>query len=281
MPALKTLALACALASPLILLPGMAQAAQGDITSQLAAARQEGSIWTAFALNKHLSPFQISVKVAQGVATLQGKVENSVDRDLAGQIALDTSGINSVDDQLAVDETLAEQPGAPQKIAQQLTDATLTATIKSKLLWNSLTQALNINVQTVDGVVTLKGQAQTADAKQMAGDLATRTDGVYEVNNLISLGAANSNTTKMEAAQKKTEATLSDTWITSKVKSSLLFNRSLDGLRIDVQTKGAVVSLQGEVSSTDEKNMAVDVARNIRGVRGVDADLLKVDKISP
>jgi osmotically-inducible protein OsmY len=133
----------------------------------------------------------------------------------------------------------------------------------------------------VDGVVTLKGKAQTADAKQLAGTLATNTDGVYEVNNLISLGVADTATTRAEAQAKKTEDSISDAWITSKVKASLVLNRDLDGLSIDVQSQGGMVVLRGSVASAEMKTLAVEVARNIRGVRGVDADLLKVaDKVS-
>lgn len=278
MPRLKKLALAGTTAALLSLASGSVSAASGDIAGQLAAARQEGSIWTAFALNKHLSPFQISVKVHEGSALLEGKVENQVDRELAEQVALDTSGINKVDNRLTIDDALAEQPPARQQIAQKLEDATLTATVKSKLLWNSITQGLDVSVDTVAGVVTLKGHAPTADAKQLAGQMAHDTDGVFEVNNLISLGAPDSSTTKVEVDTRKTETTISDGWITSKVKSSLLFNRNLDGLSVDVATKGGIVSLTGEVANADEKSMAVELARNIRGVRGVDADLLKVAK---
>ncbi len=275
--ALKRLAIACSLSVALI--PALGQAATGEtsqISSQLQAARQEGSIWTSFALNRHLSPFKIDVSVSQGVATLKGRVENDVDRDLAEQIALQTSGIDKVDNQLTVDPALADQPPVQKRIAQRFDDATLTATIKSKLLWNSATQALDTEVDTQGGVVTLKGHAQTADAKQLAGDLARNTEGVTEVNNLISLGAADTNTTKAEAQAKSTEASISDAWITSKVKASLLYSRNLDGLNIKVDTKEGMVTLNGVVASTQEKSEAVEIARNIRGVRGVDADLLKV-----
>ncbi|WP_213878154.1 BON domain-containing protein [Pseudomonas sp. dw_358] len=276
MPHVRNLALATTVAMLLGLTPLASEAAQGDIGSQLAAARQEGSIWTSFALNKHLSPFKLSVKVNDGTAVLEGQVENQVDRELAEQIALDTSGINKVDNRLTLDGALAEQSGQRQPIAQKLEDATLTATVKSKLLWNSLTQGLDISVDTVGGVVTLKGYAQTADAKQLAGQLAHDTDGVYEVNNLISLSAPDSSTTKAEVDSRRTEVAISDGWISSKVRASLLFDRNLDGLAIDVSTKGGIVSLGGVVASPEEKNMAVELARNIRGVRGVDADLLKV-----
>jgi len=254
------------------------QAATADLTGQLQAARQEGSIWTALALNRQLSGFEFGVKVADGTATLTGKVEDEVDKELAEQVALNTQGIDKVENQLALDPQLAEHAGGRQQFAQHLEDATLTAIVKSKLLWNTSTQALDIVVTTNDSVVTLKGQAQTADAKQLAGTLATNTDGVYQVNNLISLGAADTATTRAETQAKKTEEALSDTWVTSKVKASLVLNRDLDGLAIDVETRTGMVSLKGEVTSSEQKTLAVEVARNIRGVRGVDADLLKVSK---
>ena len=276
MKTLKTFALASAAAAMLLLQSGPSLAADGSLASQLQAARQEGSIWTAFALNRHLSPFKLGVVVRQGTATLSGSVENEVDRELAAQIAADVEGIAKVDNQLQVDEGLAEQMPARQSLAQRFDDATLTATIKSKLLWNTSTRDLHGSVATENGVVTLKGKAPTADAKLLAGSLASNTEGVYQVNNLISLGAADTSTTRAETAAKTTEDALSDAWITSKVKASLLYSRSLDGLTINVETRTGMVSLSGAVDSSEAKAVALELARNIRGVRGVDADLLKV-----
>jgi osmotically-inducible protein OsmY len=275
---LKNIALAVTTASLLGMTPVIAQAAQGDLQTQLQQARQEGSIWTAFALNRHLSPFNISVQVEQGTATLKGKVENQVDKDLATQIASDAQGINKVDNQLEIDPQVASEPGTKANMAQRFDDATLTATIKSKLLWNSVTEGLNIEVSAAQGVVTLKGQAKDADAKQLAGSLASNTDGVTEVNNLISVSARDTQAIKEqnEAAANSVKEELSDAWITSKVKSSLIYSRTLDGLNIKVQTKDGVVSLDGVVANYAEKELAVEIARNIRGVKGVDADTLRV-----
>lgn len=275
---LKKIVLAVASASLLGITPLFAEAAQGDLQAQLTQARQEGSIWTAFALNRHLSPFNIGVKVEQGTAVLTGKVENQVDKDLATQIAGDTQGINKVDNQMEIDPQVAAEPGTKANIAQRFDDATLTATIKSKLLWNSVTEGLNIDVAAAQGVVTLKGQAKDADAKQLAGSLASNTDGVTEVNNLISLSARDTQAIKEQnqAEASSVREEFSDAWITSKVKSSLIYSRNLDGLNIKVETKSGVVSLDGVVANYAEKELAVEIARNIRGVKGVDADTLRV-----
>jgi osmotically-inducible protein OsmY len=225
-----------------------------------------------------LSPFKISVDVEQGTAILKGKVENQVDKDLAAQIAGDIQGINKVDNQLEIDPQVAADPGTKATMAQRFDDATLTATIKSKLLWNSVTEALNIDVSAAQGVVTLKGQAKDADAKQLAGSLATNTDGVTEVNNLISVSARDTQAIKeqSELQANSVREEFSDAWITSKVKSSLIYSRTLDGLNIKVETRNGVVTLDGVVANYAEKELAVEIARNIRGVKGVDADTLRV-----
>ena len=273
---LKKLALATATITVLGLNPLLASAAQQDLPSQLAEARQEGSIWTAFALNRHLSPFKIDVNVEQGTAILKGKVENEVDRELAERIALDVSGIEKVDNQLEIDANVAAEPGTKANLAQSFEDATLTATVKSKLLWNSVTEALSIDVNSKDGVVTLKGRATSPEAKELAGSLASNTNGVTSVNNLISLSAQDSIAAKVQPPSSNPVEQLSDAWITSKVKSSLIYSRNLDGLNIKVETKEGLVTLNGIVANFAEKELAVETARNIRGVKGVNADALKV-----
>lgn len=276
MPPLKKLALATATTLALGLTPLMASAAQNDLPTQLAEARQEGSIWTAFALNRHLSPFKIDVHVEQGTAVLKGKVENQVDRELAERIALDTQGIQKVDNQLEIDANVAAEPGTKANMAQRFEDATLTATVKSKLLWNSVTEALNIDVDSAAGVVTLKGRATSPEGKDLAGSLASNTDGVTSVNNLISISAADSIASRTEPQTSNPAEQLSDAWITSKVKSSLIYSRNLDGLNIKVETKDGLVTLNGVVANFAEKELAVEITRNIRGVKGVNADALKV-----
>lgn len=273
---LKKLALVTATVTALSLNPLMASAAQGDLPSQLNEARQEGSIWTAFALNKHLSPFKLDVSVEQGTAVLRGKVENEVDRDLAERIALDIKGIDKVDNQLEIDPNVAAEPGTKANMAQRFEDATLTATVKSKLLWSSVTEALKIEVDSKDGVVTLKGRAQSPEAKEVAGNLANNTDGVVSVNNLISISAADSINSRTDPQVNSPVEDMSDVWITSKVKSSLIYSRNLDGMSIKVETKSGLVSLNGIVANYAEKELAVEIARNIRGVKGVNADALKV-----
>lgn len=274
MPRVPSLLSALTLAMLIGGTPLVAHAAETELEQQLVSARQEGSIWTAFALNRHLNPFKLSIDVKDGRATLSGHVESDVQKDLAEQVALSVEGIDSVDNRIEVDPAIAE--GNPPGLVQNLEDATLAATVKSKLLWNSNTRGLDIQVRSENGAITLSGNAQTPAAKELAGQLAENTEGVSEVFNHLSISSADSSSSEVQTAVEEARENISDGWITSKVKASLLYSRNLDGLNIEVNTQEGLVTLRGKVLSNAEKRLAMDIARNIRGVRGVDADALLV-----
>ncbi|MCG6540621.1 BON domain-containing protein [Pseudomonas sp. KSR10] len=67
----------------------------------------------------------------------------------------------------------------------------------------------------------------------------------------------------------------SDTWITTKVKSVLLVEDATPGMDIEVETKDGVVSLSGTVATEAEREMAINKAKGVEGVRDVSADGLK------
>lgn len=241
----------------------------------LQQARQEGALQTALALNRLLNPFKIEVAIQGQTARLQGEVENEVERELAAQVALATAGIEQVDNQLQVNPELVDETLQRRAYAQRLEDATLGAVIRARLLWSSQTQGLPIEVDSRAGVVTLRGRVTSAETKQMAGSVAASTDGVYLVNNLISLGVSDPAQAREQAAAAAAEVQ-SDAWINDKVQTSFLYSRNLDGPNIKVATQEGVVRLSGEVMSNEQKTIAQEIARQIRGVRGVDADMLKV-----
>ncbi|WP_312918053.1 BON domain-containing protein [Stutzerimonas kunmingensis] len=89
--------------------------------------------------------------------------------------------------------------------------------------------------------------------------------------------AIDKNDTAMLAANTMDDAgdAASDTWITTKVKSTLLAEDATPGMDIEVETKDGVVSLSGTVATEAEKEAAVAKAKGIKGVREVSADGLK------
>ncbi|WP_296282876.1 BON domain-containing protein [Pseudoxanthomonas sp.] len=64
---------------------------------------------------------------------------------------------------------------------------------------------------------------------------------------------------------------VTDTWITTKVKADLLATENVSGLDIKVETVDGTVMLSGAVASQAQKDKAIAVAKQIKGVKKVDA----------
>jgi hyperosmotically inducible periplasmic protein len=77
-------------------------------------------------------------------------------------------------------------------------------------------------------------------------------------------------------AKEKSAEPMSDTWITTKVKTDLLATPDVSGLAIDVETKNGTVMLKGAVESKAQIDKAVMVTKKIDGVKKVDSSGLTV-----
>jgi len=82
-------------------------------------------------------------------------------------------------------ESVAEGANRAGRVAR---DAGLTAKIKSKMALDDLVKARTIDVDTIDGVVTLRGSVDSAAERDRAVQLARETDGVTTVSDLLSVG---------------------------------------------------------------------------------------------
>lgn len=77
----------------------------------------------------------------------------------------------------------------------------------------------------------------------------------------------------LTACGKSVGETIDDATITTRVKTSLLNDEQVGGLRIDVDTFKGVVTLSGRVKSKDEEAKAIALARKIGGVTDVKSTL--------
>src|SRR5689334_17222591 len=92
-----------------------------------------------------------------------------------------------------------------ETIGQSLEDAWVHTKIVAKLIGNSTTPERKINVDVVDGAVTLRGEVDTAEAKAEAERTAKETDGVKKVTNqlkVVPAKAANTNKASTTNANK-------------------------------------------------------------------------------
>jgi hyperosmotically inducible protein len=246
----------------------IAASASQDVTD----ARQEAQIWTTYTLSPYLRANDLNVTVHEGKATLTGKVNEDVNKDLAKQIALGVNGIKEVDNQIVVLADYEPTPGTVRNYGQVVDDASITAAVKSKLVWSKHTDGQTTEVETNGGTVTLTGTAESAKAKLAAERLALNTNGVVAVSNqLVVSTAAPSMTDKAKTSTAQAGREIADSWITTKVKSTLLYSSNVKGSDVEVTTKGGVVTLGGKLGSGAERALAVELADNVRGVKSVNA----------
>lgn len=72
---------------------------------------------------------------------------------------------------------------AESTMGEKMDDATITSKVKMELMRNPATSALNTEVDTSGGVVTLTGKAKNRAEKELATQIAKKTKGVVKVNN--------------------------------------------------------------------------------------------------
>jgi osmotically-inducible protein OsmY len=77
----------------------------------------------------------------------------------------------------------------------------------------------------------------------------------------------------LTACGKSVGETVDDATITTRVKTALLNDPDVGGLRIDVDTFKGVVTLSGAVKTAAERDKAVGIARRIGGVTDVKSTL--------
>jgi hyperosmotically inducible protein len=170
-------------------------------------------------------------------------------------------------------------------VACAQTDAGITTAVKSKLAADDTVKSYRIDVDTKDKVVSLKGDVDTEMGRTRAIELARATEGVRDVVDNLRVAPGVTPTTgvddplqkKADDAARAAGNVVGDAAITTAVKTKMLGDTTVAGLKIDVDTKDSVVTLTGNVASAAEKARAIEIARETDGVKSV-TDRLKVVK---
>lgn len=130
--------------------------------------------------HRSVSASDTYVDVEDGVVTLSGEAETRAQRDLTTEYAKDVGGVKGVVNRMTV---TGEGEGVFQKMGEKIDDASITAQVKMALLLNGSTSALDTEVVTYHGVVTLSGKAGNDAEKALATKIAEDVSGVKEVVN--------------------------------------------------------------------------------------------------
>ncbi len=74
-----------------------------------------------------------------------------------------------------------------RRLGQIIDDASITATIKSKLLKNQQVSAFNFNIDTLHGVVTIYGSVPSRTHEEQAIKIAQEVDGVKKIISKVTI----------------------------------------------------------------------------------------------
>ncbi len=143
---------------------------------------------------------RVNVMASSGIVTLSGSVPTAQDRQALETTVRNTSGVNSVIDQVRVQETEGT-PGtttpvysetSPGQATTPETDSALTDRLQQTLRNNANTAPLaqDVNVSTQNGVVTLTGTVPSEQQRQLLDNLVRNVSGVKSVYDQMRIAAA-------------------------------------------------------------------------------------------
>ncbi|RUO33626.1 BON domain-containing protein [Aliidiomarina soli] len=145
-------------------------------------------------------------------------------------------------------------------------DAWIHGSAQTSLMLNTNLNAFRISSSVEDGVVTLEGEVETSTDKALAEELVEGIEGVSGVENNLTVRNEDDGDDDDEGGVR---ATLNDGRIFTVLKSRLLMSGEISGRDIEVEVDEAVVTLNGHVESSAQRDLAVEMARNTNGVRDV------------
>jgi len=215
--------------------------ASAGLVMTVACAKTDAGITTnvkaKMAADDTVKAYQINVDTNKGVVTLTGTVENPAAKEQAIIIARQTNGVTDVVDQITVNRAEAT---SGENLADKTADAARSAVDKTEDYAKEAGQ---------------KTENLAKDAGQKTENFAKEAG------------------QKTEDLAKKTGEAVTDAAITSAVKTKMLADSTVKGLKIDVDTNNGVVTLNGNVSSKAEMDKAIMIARDTKGVSRVVSNL--------
>ncbi|OGU14674.1 MAG: transport-associated protein [Geobacteraceae bacterium GWC2_53_11] len=222
------------------------------LASQQTDSRIESSANETYVFKTYLKTDDIKIHAKDGAVILTGTVAESYHKSLAQETVAGLPGVTSVDNRL--------ETKAPSSTANS--DAWLRDKVKLTLSFHRSVSALATEVVVKDGVVTLRGIAESDAQKELTSEYTKDVEGVKNVVNEIIVS-------KSPQRSRTVGETIDDSSITAQVKMALLYHRSTSVLNTTVTTKLGVVTLDGKARNHTEKNLVTKLAGDVKGVKEV------------
>jgi len=230
---------------------------------QTGAAMSDGEITSAvkskLLADKTVGGLQLDVDTNDHVVTLSGQVKSAAEHAQALRLARNTSGVKSVVDKMTVGGTAST---SGHVLPPKKDDGTHI------VIKDDTTPMVKKGVDKTEDAAKAVGKATEKAAKKTV-DTVKNTDVKVKDDTKVEIHKDDGDPTVKTAGEATTDAA-----ITSAVKTKFLADARVSGLKINVDTSKGIVTLTGDVRTSEEKAAALDLARTSKGVKGV------VDKLT-
>lgn len=145
-------------------------------------------------------------------------------------------------------------------VGESVSDGTIWTKIRTGFLTNNLDSVVgSVNLTVSEGRVLLTGKVKDQETMVKVIRVCWDQDGVNEVINELSVDD-----------QRSSFGTYTkDSWITSQVKSKILFTRNIKSVNYTVETINGIVYLMGIARTQEELDTVTDLAARVSGVEKV------------
>jgi osmotically-inducible protein OsmY len=144
--------------------------------------------------------------------------------------------------------------------AASQTDGRIVSSARESYIFKTYLKDDDIKIQSKDGAVTLTGFVNEVSHKTLATDIVTDLPGVISVDNRLEVKGV-------------PPTTNSDALLLDKVKSALMFHRSVNTENTKVAVKDGIVTLRGTATNQAQKDLTTAYARDVDGVNDVNNEM--------
>ena len=157
----------------------------------------------------------------------------------------------------------------PRTIGMQIDDTIMQKSLNVRLALTEKKYFLTIQSEVIDGQIFLSGKVDEPEEKIKITKMAWETKGVRSVKNAISI-----------KGQSNFKSTAKDIFITSQLRSALIFNKKTKSRNYTLETINKNIYIFGIAMDKEEKKEVIDEANKIYDVKDIIPSIYLASELS-
>ena len=157
----------------------------------------------------------------------------------------------------------------PRTIGMQIDDTIMQKNLTARLAFTEKKYFISIQSEVIDGRIFLSGKVENPEEKIKITKLAWETKGVRSVKNAITI-----------KGQSNFKSTAKDIFITSQLRSALIFNKKTKARNYTLETVNKNIYIFGIAMDEEEKKEVINEANKIYDVNKVIPSIYLASELS-